>query len=207
MGHRMCANCRDMPISPRPFSSPRKGGKPSTSSGLCPFIVTAVVFLLSGTASLRGQEGGPAEAAEGQGGEPSPVRISRPSTLRSPFAPGIESSGRPSGSAASAGWWLSSAGIALVLAACGAVCVASRRYWAQPSSGPVHVVGRVSLSPRHSIYVVRAGRRTLLIGTGAQGAPSLLGELGEDECSDGPTSGASGRRTAPRLDIRLGEDE
>ena len=32
---------------------------------------------------------------------------------------------------------------------------------------------------RHSIFVVRAGRRSLLIGTGAQGAPTLLGELTE----------------------------
>ena len=66
-----------------------------------------------------------------------------------------------------------------MLAVCGAICVAARKFRPQDSAGLVQVVGRVSLTPRHSIFVVRAGQRRLLIGTGAQGAPTLLGELTE----------------------------
>ena len=62
-------------------------------------------------------------------------------------------------------------GITLVLAVCGAICVAARKYWPRESVGSLRVVGRVSLSSRHSIYLVRAGERVLLIGTGSQGAP------------------------------------
>ena len=76
----------------------------------------------------------------------------------------------------------------------------------------MQVVGRVSLSPKHSIYMVRAGQRTLLIGTGSQGAPALLGVLDEDGAVEEPAEGtpglqASSRRSTPRVDLRLGEEE
>ena len=38
-------------------------------------------------------------------------------------------------------------------------------------------VSRVSLSPKHSVYLLRAGRRLLLVGAGPQGAPALISEL------------------------------
>ncbi|WP_165231990.1 flagellar biosynthetic protein FliO [Aquisphaera insulae] len=89
-----------------------------------------------------------------------------------------------SSSASSRGsWWLGTSGIALALAACGAAAVAARRYRPPGSTAAVGVVGKVSLSPRHSIVLVRAGSRVLLVGTGPQGAPSLLGEL-EGEAID-----------------------
>jgi hypothetical protein len=84
------------------------------------------------------------------------------------------------------------------------------------------VVGRVSLSPRHSIFLVRAGERVLLIGTGNQGAPSLLGELTEAEHVLDPADpagrpsspealtarpfGVTTARALPSLDIHLGDD-
>jgi hypothetical protein len=95
----------------------------------------------------------------------------------------------------SGAWWLGSAGITLILAVCGAICVAARRHWTQEPLDSLRVVGRVSLSSRHSVFLVRAGERVLLIGTGSQGAPSLLGELTETA------------RATPGLDIRLGEAE
>ena len=123
----------------------------------------------------------------------------------------------------SSGWWLGSTGIALVLAVCGAICVAARKYRPQDSPALVRVVGRVSLSPRHSIFMVRAGQRVLLVGTGTQGAPTLLGELFEDDQTEGatgPSSGrsaleiregrpvaASGLRTTHGVDVRLGDEE
>jgi hypothetical protein len=79
-------------------------------------------------------------------------------------------------------------------------------------------VGRVSLPPKHAVFLVKAGGRTLLIGTGPQGAPSLLGELDEDDEAAAPASSPvvartdSGMRSArpvhaaPRLDVRLGDE-
>jgi flagellar protein FliO/FliZ len=201
-------------------------------------ILVALSILLVGMTDLMAQEGRPASSigepsarsvtpenqGEGQGAGPGLVRVPRPSNHRYPFAPGADSSGLSPSSPVSTGWWLGSAGIALAMAVCGAVCVAARKYWPQDSSGLVHVVGRVSLSPKHSIYLVRAGQRILLIGTGAQGAPTLLGELGGDDQTEEPTGDARGRtapylvlpgrppqassqRTVPLVDVRLGEDE
>jgi flagellar biogenesis protein FliO len=117
---------------------------------------------------------------------------------------------------------MGSTAIALVLAICGAACAAARKYWPQNSTGMVRVVGRVSLSPRQSIFLVRAGRRVILIGAGGQGAPTLLGELSETEQTDdqeeaadpeplsfpglaGQPAPLAGRRTGTGPDRRLGD--
>jgi hypothetical protein len=81
---------------------------------------------------------------------------------------------------ASGGWWHGTAGIALALAVCGAISVATRGRWRWPrvhAAGTLRVVGRTSLSPRHTVHLLSIGDRVLIIGTGPQGAPSLLGEL------------------------------
>jgi flagellar protein FliO/FliZ len=157
--------------------------------------------------------------------EPSLIRVPPPSSRRYPLA-----LGRGSGTAdpstrapTTTGWWLGTAGMALLLAICGGVCVGARKYLPRDSSGLVQVVGRVSLSPRHSIYLVRAGRRTLIVGAGAQGSPTLLGELGElepdqeqftDRPSDTPATAEfpvqgfipAAQRATPLIDFRLGEE-
>lgn len=153
-----------------------------------------------------------------------PLRVPRPSGHLSQLgsvAMTPESAPRGPGSS---GWWLGSAGITLVLAVCGAICVAARKYWPQESAGSLRVVGRVSLSSRHSIFLVRAGERVLLIGTGTQGAPSLLGELTEAERALDSADPARRRpyspdartarpfevtstRATPSLDTHLGEDQ
>lgn len=128
---------------------------------------------------------GISKAADGEGQAAStsqePLHVPRPSVhLLQPGSLAAPSQSTPRGPG-SGGWWLGSAGITLVLAVCGVICVAARRYWPQESAGSLRVVGRLSLSSRHSIFLVRAGERVLLIGTGSQGAPSLLGELSESE--------------------------
>lgn len=79
------------------------------------------------------------------------------------------------------GWWFGTAGVALALALCGWGSVAARRYLPTARGGagptPMRVVGRTSLSPRHTVYLLEVGGRVLIVGAGAQGAPSLLGEL------------------------------
>ena len=48
---------------------------------------------------------------------------------------------------------------------------------AQGAGVGMQVVGRVSLSPKHTVYLLRVGRRVLLVGAGPQGSPSLISEL------------------------------
>src|SRR5262249_51733085 len=45
------------------------------------------------------------------------------------------------------------------------------------AGGTLRVVGRTRISPRHTVYLLGVGDRVLIVGTGPQGAPSLLGEL------------------------------
>jgi flagellar protein FliO/FliZ len=149
--------------SPAPISS---GAAVSTSSS--PSLASA-----SAGAPTRPEARGPAEGSRPAG----PAwfgRLSRKSQATGPE-----------------GWWLGMAGMALVVAICGAIGVAVRRFSPRAAHGAVQVVGRVSLSPRHTVYLLRAGQRVLLIGAGPQGAPALLGEL-EDLPEVSPSSEAGG---------------
>jgi hypothetical protein len=99
--------------------------------------------------------------------------------------PDAGAEGRPE---ASGGWWLGTAGLALALAVCGGISVAIRRGWGWPPPGSgtgrtrmLRVLGRASLSPRHTVHLLGVGGRVLIVGTGPQGAPSLLGELTDPE--------------------------
>jgi flagellar protein FliO/FliZ len=155
--------------------------------------------------------------------QPTSIRVPRQSGLRPGHLLDPNARVGPQ-SQGSNGWWLGSAGIALILAVCGAICVAARKYLPQDSSALVHVLGRVNLSPKHSVFLVRAGQHLLLIGTGPQGAPSLLGELIDPEETeqlaakdrDGSSRMAfrdsrpvapSNPRPSPRVDVRLGDEE
>lgn len=121
------------------------------------------------------------------------------------------------GAASSGSWWLGTAGIALALALCGGISVASKRYLpGRTGGGALRVVGRASLSPKQAVYLVAIGERILIVGAGAQGPPSLLGELTDpaERAQFGAAArpaGASvpigpGARTV-RFDARLGDDE
>ncbi len=123
-----------------------------------------------------------------------------PNTTRRPVA--RDASVTPSRhSESSGGWWIGTAGIALALAVCGWASVASRKFLPKGAGNApnLRVVGRTSLSPKHTVYLLDVGGRVLLIGTGPQGAPSLLGELDGDE-----TSGAPAVPKTP--EVRPGDD-
>lgn len=90
-----------------------------------------------------------------------------------------EGGSRP-GAEGQGGWWFGTAGVALALAVVGWGSVAARRYAApRGAAGPVamRVVGRTSLSPKLTVYLLDVGGRVLILGAGPQGAPTLLGEL------------------------------
>jgi hypothetical protein len=115
------------------------------------------------------------------------------------------------------GWWLGTAGIAAALAVFGGASVASKRFLPSRDSGPIQVVGRSSLSTRHSVYLVRVGDRVLILGAGPQGAPSALGEITDPaelarlvprRVARPPLeSTAAPARTSTGFDRRIGDDE
>lgn len=81
-------------------------------------------------------------------------------------------------------WWLGPVGVVLVVMAFGALSLAKGRGFLPNSRrepNPIEVVGRVNLSNRHAVYLLQVENRTLIVGTGSQGAPALLGELGNSE--------------------------
>jgi len=69
------------------------------------------------------------------------------------------------------------AAMALALAIVGATGIVARRILPRAANGAIQVIGRVSLSPKHTVYLLRVGQRVFLLGAGSQGAPTLLGEL------------------------------
>jgi hypothetical protein len=69
------------------------------------------------------------------------------------------------------------AGIAILLALGGGIAAAMRRFAPVNGVHGLQVISRVGLSPKHTVYLLRAGGRVLLVGTGPQGAPALITEL------------------------------
>jgi flagellar protein FliO/FliZ len=99
------------------------------------------------------------------------------------------------GEPASSGfWWLGSAGVGLALAAFGWASLAARGFRPGGEPAALRVLGRTSLGSKQAVSLVQVGDRILIIGTGAQGAPSLLGEI-DDPDEIGRLAG-TGKRTA-----------
>jgi hypothetical protein len=113
------------------------------------------------------------------------TRPSRPASLRRFSGASPPSRSDP--------WFWGTAGIALVLALCGGLVAGARRFLPQAGGGGVQIVSRVSLSPKHAVYVLRIGRRMLLVGSGPQGPPALISEL--DDASHTAPAGEIGEQT------------
>jgi hypothetical protein len=115
--------------------------------------------------------------------------------------PGTSPRGATRSAGASGGFWLGTAGIAVALAAFGALSLGARTWRPGGDPGPLKVIGRASLTPRQSVFLLRAGERVFLVGAGGQGPPSLLGELSEDEVLTAIPAAPARRAVAP---IRIG---
>jgi Flagellar biosynthesis protein, FliO len=151
------------------------------------FAVDALVLLRAharadGSATLLGKAQSIRTVAAGAIGTPPSVQAHE----RSRIAEDELRDARPSpwrrlSKAAGAGgsdtWSLAMFGITLALAMCGGIIAAGRRFLPQGAGAGVKVVGRVSLSPKHSVYLLQIGRRRLVVGAGPQGAPALISEL------------------------------
>jgi len=111
---------------------------------------------------------------------------------------------------ASQAWWLGTAVMILALGGAGAICMAARHRTDGGATVRLQVVGRVALPPKHAVFAVKAGGRTLLIGVGPQGAPSLVGEVDpEDEPIADSNKASTPHRpihTPPRFDVRIGDE-
>jgi hypothetical protein len=146
-------------------------------------IAMLAVVLLSRTALAAGADQPAAASAGASGaagqagsgttlpGHAGAARLSAPAWL-----PRDTNPARPPGFEAS---WPGLACAALILAACGGIAAWARRFAPRAGSGAVQLVGRLSLSPRHTVYLLRAGNRVLLVGAGPGGPPALISELDE----------------------------
>jgi flagellar biogenesis protein FliO len=95
------------------------------------------------------------------------------------------------------------------LLALGAVALAARarrtRLGGIPAIEPVDVVGRASLSPRHSVCVVRVAGRRIVLGIAGERMTALA--VVEDRAPEAPARGftsrlgEAGRRPAPPADL------
>ncbi len=146
-------------------------------------VLAAALIQVADVSSAAGLDT-PAETSVLQPNAPSTSDSERDIPPRTPISRLARDGKRPGGilgaeGSGSAGWWFGGAGIAAVLAVCGGLCIAARKFLPPSSSSLLQVVGRVSLSPKHSVYLLRVDGRVLLIGAGPQGAPSYLGELAD----------------------------
>ncbi|MEW4571129.1 flagellar biosynthetic protein FliO [Tautonia sp. JC769] len=126
-----------------------------------PSLVVLIVLLLSPTLPARDATDSPPAAPAAEG-------------LRGRGGRGVES-----GTVALA--------LTALLAVVGVGIVLGNRLKPAGASGVLRVVGRAHLTGRHVVYLLRAGDRTLILGVGPQGAPSLLGELDPSPSPPDPT--------------------
>ena len=133
--------------------------------------------------------------------DPPTVSIAPPE--RHKIAPRSSGDRKPGLSAgASSGWWWSTAGVATILALAGWASLAGRKFLPKTvaNSRGMKVVGRTSLSPKHSVYLLQVGERVLIVGTGPQGAPSLLGELDPREALTKARPATAAPPSTPHID-------
>ncbi len=92
-------------------------------------------------------------------------------------------------------WWAGPGGIALALVAAGAASFAARRFGTPGGASTLKIMDRVSLTPKHAVFVVRAKDRLFVLGTGPQ-VRRALGRTRPVRRSFGACSPALVRRRA-----------
>ena len=129
----------------------------------------------------------PATIAVGQSTPKGDDRVERAAVRseveRYPVRPRPDAADPSRRGASSGSWWFGPVGAIVVLGALGAASLVVRRKGLAPGADATapKVVGRAALTPRQAVHLVRIGGRVLIVGTGPQGAPNLLGELDPDE--------------------------
>lgn len=72
--------------------------------------------------------------------------------------------------------WTTTVVATTILAILGGAVFMTRRLKGEINSNALQLVGRVALTPKHTVHLLRHDNRILLIGTGPQGAPAFLVE-------------------------------
>lgn len=80
------------------------------------------------------------------------------------------------------------------------VLYAARRFGMGRAAGPLELIGRLPLDGRRAVYLVRVGKRVLVLGAGDQALTSLA-ELSRDEVAElhDPASEVSFKETLARV--------
>ncbi|MFO0950601.1 MAG: flagellar biosynthetic protein FliO [Isosphaeraceae bacterium] len=114
----------------------------------------------------------PRGIARAQGPDAAEARVGRRLILSRDANGGVGAPARPEGQGGVGGsWWLGTAGVVLALGG-GRLGEPGGAAGSRPRalSATALVVGRTSLSPKHTVYLLQAGGRVLIVGTGPQGA-------------------------------------
>jgi hypothetical protein len=137
--------------------------------------VGALALVLLGLAGL-------ARADDERAAAPVRSESSRLPLRRAPAAPG--------GGVGGSGWGWPLGGVTVILAALGWASLAARRpgLAGAREAGALRIIGRTPLGPKQAVYLLRAGDRILIVGTGPGGPPSLLATMPEFP-PDGPAAG------------------
>lgn len=169
----------DNPQSPRGRAEPFEATPRPPGPMRLPAWAAFLALMSVASPALATDEAG-RRPSDGPGPAASTTAASHRDRAGRPRRPGPSWLGGEAGGTGSArldGGWTGIACFALVLAACGGFAVAARRLAPRAAAGAVQVVGRVSLSPKHSVYLLRVGQRVLVVGAGPQGPPALITEL------------------------------
>ena len=128
-----------------------------------------------------------------------PLKLTRPDGQRKPTSNAANhgAAGEPDRpSRSNSSWWTSVGGLSLVVIA---IVLSARflRRWLPKTPGllpeqALEMLGRFPVDPRHNIYLVRCGRRLLVLGAAAEGLRTLseITDVGEVSslmrlCADG----------------------
>jgi flagellar biogenesis protein FliO len=136
-----------------------------------------------------------------------PLKLTRPDGQRKPTSnatnPGATGDADRS-SRSNSGWWTSVGGLSLVVIA---IVLSARflRRWLPKTPGllpeqALEMLGRFPVDPRNNIYLVRCGRRLLVLGAAADGLRTLSEITDVGEVSSLMSLCADGREIAPSIE-------
>ena len=152
----------------------RPAGSPAPSRAVATHLVLLTWFACAGASAY-------AQADE----PPPPLALPSPAREHDPAGRMIRTHKGARGSlaepATSGFWWLGTAGVGLALAAFGWASMAARGYRPGGEPAALRVLGRTSLGSKQAVSLVQVGDRIQIVGTGAKGAPSLLGEIDDPD--------------------------
>jgi hypothetical protein len=130
----------------------------------------------------------PVRSEAGERPAPLAVKAPQPAAARFPTSRQRADSSQPPMTAPSASWWLLPLGLLLAGGAWAGLTLSARKSASTRTrpAVPLEVVGRVAVGPRQAVCLVKVGAQVLIVGTGPQGPPTLMGELEQPAPQEAP---------------------